>query len=197
MTNKKSVVVAVSVESCAAGIVSAYESHSEAVSVGSQVAKAIAELFVQAEADGRFEDYFGNGKLGKENKPGELKKAIDAKCAKMTKEKRAGIAKMLKVRLSEARKLHRLEGTPQKGEDIQAALKRYAKSAEKKAKPAEKQAKPEGNASGWSIPENASMDDIADQLSIWVAKHAAASAGLVSKLADFLPVSVRRQRKQA
>ena len=51
-----------------------------------------------------------------------------------------GIAKMLKVRLSEARKLHRLEGTPQKGEDIQAALKRYAK-------PAEKKAKPEGNAS--------------------------------------------------
>ena len=46
-------------------------------------------------------------------------------------------------------------------------------------------------------PENASMDDIADQLSIWVAKHSAASAGLVSKLADFLPVSVRRQRKQA
>ena len=188
MTNKKSAVVVVSVESCAAGIVSAYESHSKAISVGSQVAKAIAELFVQAEADGRFEDYFGNGKLGKENKPGELKKAIDAKCAKMAKEKREGIAKMLKVRLSEARKLHRLEGTPQKGEDIQAALKRYAK-------PAEKQAKPEGNASGWSIPENASMDDIADQLSIWVAKHAAASAGLVSKLADFLPVSVRRQRK--
>ena len=190
MTNKKSAVVVVSVESCASGIVQAYESHSKAVSVGSQVAKAIAELFVQAEADGRFEDYFGNGKLGKENQPGELKKAIDAKCAKMAKEKREGIAKMLKVRLSEARKLHRLEGTPQKGEDIQAALKRYAK-------PAEKQAKPEGNASDWSIPENASMDDIADQLSIWVAKHSAASAGLVSKLADFLPVSVRRQRKQA
>lgn len=190
MTNKKSAVVVVSVESCAAGIVQAYEHQTKAQSVGAQVAKAIAELFMQAEADGKFEEYFGNGKLGKENQPGELKKAIDAKCAKMAKEKREGIAKMLKVRLSEARKLHRLEGTPQKGEDIQAALKRYAK-------PAEKKAKPEGNASDWSIPENASMDDIADQLSIWVAKHAAASAGLVSKLADFLPVSVRRQRKQA
>lgn len=189
MTNRKSVDVVVSVESCAAGIVQAYEHQTKAHSVGAQVAKAIAELFALAESTGKFEEYFGNGKLGKENTPGDLKKLVDAKCAKMAKDKREGIAKMLKVRLSEARKLHRLEGVPREGEDIQAALKRYAK-------PAEKQAKPEGNASEWSIPENASMDEIADQLSMWVAKHGAASAGLVSKLADFLPVSVRRQRRQ-
>ena len=181
-------VVAVSVESCAAGIVSAYEHQTKAHSVGSQVAKAIAELFVIAEAEDRFEEFFGNGKLGKENTPGSLKQAIDAKCAKMQKDKRDGIAKMLKVRLSEARKLHRLEGTPQKGEDIQAALKRYAK-------PAEKKAKPEGNTTDWAIPETASMDEIADQLSIWIAKHGAASAGLAAKLTDFLPISIKRSRK--
>lgn len=185
---KKSIVVVASVETCAAGIVNAYEHQTRAASVGATVAKAIAELFAVSEAEGKFEEVFGNGKLGKENKPGTLKQAIDAKCAKMAKDKREGIAKMLKVRLSEARKLHRLEGTPQKGEDIQAALKRYAK-------PVEKAAKPEGNASDWAIPETASMDEIADQLSIWVAKHGAASAGLVAKLADFLPVSVRRSRK--
>ena len=188
MTKKTNVSMpVVSVEACAAGIVSAYEHSTKAHSIGAQVAKTIAELFVLAEAEDRFEEFFGNGKLGKENTPGSLKQAIDAKCAKMAKDKREGIAKMLKVRLSEARKLHRFEGMPQKGEDIQAALKRYAK-------PAAKVAKPEGNAADWTIPENASLDEIADQLSIWVAKHGAASAGLVSKLADFLPVTVKRSR---
>ena len=191
MTNvKQTAVKSVTVETCAAGIVSAYEHTHKAQSVGAQVAKAIGELFALAESTGKFEEYFGNGKLGKENKPGQLKTLIDAKCAKMAKDKREGIAKMLKVRLSEARKLHRLEGVPREGEDIQAALKRYAK-------PVERAAKPEGNTAEWAIPEKASMEEIADQLSIWVAKHGNASAGLVSKLADFLPVTVKRQRKAA
>lgn len=190
MAKSANAVNVVSVESVASGIVSAYEHTHKAQSVGSQVSKAIAELFVVAEAEDRFEEFFGNGKLGKENTPGSLKKAIDTKCAKMQKDKRDGIAKMLKVRLSEARKLHRLEGVPAKGEDIQAALKRYAK-------PAEKKAKPEGNTNDWVIPETASMDEIADQLSIWIAKHGAASTGLAAKLADFMPISIRRTRKTA
>ena len=189
---KKTTAVEVTVESCAVGIVSAYEHTHKAQSVGSMVAKAIAELFAVSEANGTFEQVFGNGKLGKENTPGSLKQAIDAKCAKMAKEKRDGIAKMLKVRLSEARKLHRLEGVPQKGEDIQAALKRYAK-------PAERAPRPEGNekAETFSIPAELSAHDLAEAFSKWMAEQNAAKVAAVAKeLNDMLkPAKPARQRK--
>lgn len=159
----------VSVESCASGIVSAYETSAKAVSVGATVAKAIAELFVDAEATGRFDEVFGNGLRGKMNKPGELKIAIDAKCVRMSKEKREGIAAMLKVRLSEARRLHKLEGVPQKGEDVQAALKRYAKTPERNAKP-------EGNTKDgkFVIPEELTHEQLAEAFSVWMAAQSAA-----------------------
>ena len=188
---KKVVDVAVSVESCAAGIVSAYEHTHKAQSVGAQVSKAIAELFAVSEAEGTFETVFGNGKLGKENQPGTLKQAIDAKCAKMAKDKREGIAKMLKVRLSEARKLHRLEGVPQKGEDIQAALKRYNKAAEKAPKP-------EGNAKEFKIPEEISADALADALSVWLANQTTAKQNaFAADLKDFLPKPSRTRQPKA
>lgn len=178
------------VASVAALFVDVASAEGRAKTVGGKLSASMSELFATCDTDERFEEVFGNGINGKAHVPGLLRDAIEAKIAKMAKAKQADVRNMVRVRFSEARKLRRAEGMPQKGESIQTALKRYAK-------PVVKSAKPEGNTAGWSIPADASMDEIADQLSVWVAKHGAASAGLVAKLADFLPVSVRRNRKTA
>jgi hypothetical protein len=165
--------------------------HIRAESIGGKLSAQMSELFAQCDTDDKFAEIFGNGINGKAHVPGLLRDAIEAKIAKMSKQKQEAVRNMIRVRFSEARKLRRAEGMPQKGESIQSALKRYQK-------PVEKQARPEGNTSGKvSIADDAGLDDIADALSIWVAKHGAASAGLVAKLADFLPVSVKRIRKAA
>ena len=180
--NKQATVV-ITVATIAADLIKAYEQNNRAQSIGAGVAKAIAELFAEASATGRFEQVFGNGKLGKENQPGELRLAVETKTAKMEKGKRDGILKMLKVRLSEARKLNRAGGIPQKGEDIQAALKRYAK---------EKAPKPEGNSKVFSIPEELGADALADALSLWLAKQTPAKQKAFSAdLKDFLPAPTR------
>lgn len=162
-----------------------------AASIGGKLSASMTALFAECDTDERFVEVFGNGINGKAHMPGLLRDAIEAKIVKLSKEKKEAVRNMVRVRFSEARKLRRAEGMPQKGESIQSALKRYAK-------PAERKAKPEGNDSHKvAIADDASMDDIADALSIWVAKHGAASAGLVAKLADFLPVTVKRSRKAA
>jgi hypothetical protein len=162
-----------------------------AASIGGKLSASMSALFAECDTDAAFAEIFGNGVNGNAHVPGLLRDAVEAKIVKLSKEKKEAVRNMMRVRFSEARKLRRLEGMPQKGESLQSALKRYVK-------PVEKQAKPEGNESHKvAIADDASMDDIADALSIWVARHGAASAGLVAKLADFLPVSVRRNRKQA
>ena len=179
----KQTAAVVTVTAIASDIVKAYEQNNRAQSIGAGVAKAIAELFAEASTTGRFEQVFGNGKLGKENQPGELRTAVEAKTAKMEKGKRDGILKMLKVRLSEARKLNRAGGIPQKGEDIQAALKRYTKG---------KAPKPEGNSKTFSIPEELGADALADALSLWLAKQTPAKQKAFSAdLKDFLPAPTR------
>ena len=162
-----------------------------AASIGGKLSASMTALFAECDTDAAFNEVFGNGINGKAHVPGLLRDAVEAKIVKLSKEKKEAVRNMLRVRFSEARKLRRAAGMPQKGESIQSALKRYVK-------PAEKQAKPEGNESHKVvIADDASLDELADALSIWVAKHGAASAGLVAKLADFLPVAVRRGRKQA
>jgi len=176
----------------AAALVNSYGAKVKSETLGGALAIQMAELFALCTTDAEFEEVFGNGINGKEHVAGLLRDTVEANIAKMHKDKKDGIRNMLRVRMSEARKLRRLEGMPQKGEQLQAALKRYQKVAAKPAAPG-------GNESSKvAIADDASMDDIADALSIWVAKHGAASAGLVAKLADFLPVSVKRiSRKQA
>lgn len=173
-------------------IANTFGAKTKAETLGGALAVQMSELFAECTTDALFSEVFGNGINGKAHIAGMLRDAVELKIAKLSKEKKEGIRNMLRVRMSEARKLRRLEGMPQKGEQLQAALKRYQKAPAKSAKP-------EGNESGKvAIADDASMDDIADALSVWVAKHGAASAGLVAKLADFLPVSVKRtNRKQA
>jgi hypothetical protein len=187
-------VTIVTAESIAAELVSQFDANKRSETVGAKVAIMIAELFSACDSDLKFESQFGNGKLGKENKVGAIKEAVEAKCAKMTKEKREGVAKLLKVRLSEARKLRRLEGMPAKGETIQAALKRY--------KPAAQSApRPEGNESPakFVIPAELSADALADALSLWLKDQNAAKAKAFAKdVAEFLaPAKAPRSRKPA
>lgn len=189
---KNHLIAASAVASFVDSVVAAYGHKVKAESTGASIAKTVAEFYATVNGDAEeFAFYFGNGLLGKKNDAGEIRRVLDARIAKLHKDKRAGIIGIIKQRLSEARKLHDLGGMPNKDEGIQAALKRYST-------PAKKEAKPEGNDSHKvAIADDASMDDIADALSVWVAKHGAASAGLVAKLADFLPVSVKRSRKAA
>ena len=163
----------------------------KAETLGGSLALQMSALFAECDSDEAFAEVFGNGINGKDHVAGLLRDAVETKIAKCTAKTKDAVRNMLRVRMSEARKLRRLGGMPQKDELIQAALKRYQK-------PATKDAKPGGNESSKvSIAADASMDDIADALSVWVAKHGSASAGLVAKLADFLPVSVKRTRKAA
>lgn len=186
-------VTIVTAESIAAELVSQFDANKRSETVGAKVAIMIAELFSACDSDLKFEQQFGNGKLGKENKAGAIKEAVDAKCAKMTKEKREGVAKLLKVRLSEARKLRRLEGMPAEGETIQAALKRY--------KPAAQSApRPEGNeTTKFVIPAELSADALAEALSLWLKDQNAAKAKAFAKdVAEFLaPAKAPRSRKPA
>lgn len=187
MTNLNLVISAVS------AIVDLGKSNHDADKHGKAVALAITALFADVNGnDADFINAFGNGKApkAKDFKAGALAEGVRAKVAKLAKDKRDSILAVLKTRLSEARRLRKQGGMPAKGETIQQALKRYAKAPEKTAKP-------EGNTSAWAIPETASMDEIADQLSVWIAKHGNASTGLASKLADFLPISIKRNRKTA
>lgn len=160
---------------------------------GAKLANSVSALFADVNgSDTDFADAFGNGKppKAKDFKAGAVAEGVKAETAKMkNKAKVDSILHILKQRLYEARKLRSLGGMPAKDETVQAALKRYTKPKEDKA------AKPEGNAKdGFSIPEDATMDQIADALSVWVAKHGNAATGLASKLKDFLPVSIKRNR---
>lgn len=148
---------------------------------------------------------FGNGLTGKQHiageLAGELRKAIaaytlDAKGEPLTgaelaagKVRQTKALNVLKQRASEARRLFAAGVVLKAGESVQTALK----SVPKASAPAEQKATAEAPAA-WCIPADASMDDIAEQLSIWVAKHGNAASGLAAKLADFMPVSVKRQR---
>lgn len=164
----------------------------KAETLGGSLALQMSALFAECDTDEAFAEVFGNGINGKDHVAGLLRDAVETKIAKCTAKTKDAVRNMLRVRMSEARKLRRLGGMPQKDELIQAALKRYQKA------PAPKDAKPGGNESSKvSIAADASMDDIADALSVWVAKHGSASVGLVAKLADFLPVSVKRTRRVA
>lgn len=181
------------IETASSGIVSTGEARMRESTAGAQLAMTIANLYAEANgSDADFVAVFGNGENPKSATyvAGALADDVKARIAKMAKAKRDSILTVLKSRLSETRRLRKLGGFPQEGETIAQALKRYVK-------PAAKEAKPEGNTTAEKvvIAADASMDDIADALSIWVAKHGAASAGLVAKLGEFLPVTVKRQRK--
>lgn len=182
-------------KAAAAAIVAAGDSAHKTASHGAAMAKAINAAFLAASGDDKlFEQAFGNGKTGKTHIAGEIAEAVrDAVKAWKDKSRVESVLNVLKSRLSEARRLRKNGGMPAEGETLQQACKRYSKPAAKKPAGGDKESAPKEGAV--VIPEGASMADIAEAVSLWVAKHGNAGAvGLAKSLADFLPVSIKRQR---
>lgn len=179
-------------------IVGAGEHSHKSATLGAQLSRHVSELFAAVNgSDAGFVEVFGNGRPSKAADfiPGTLATGVKAKTDRMKDAERVkSILHVLKQRLYEARALRKAGGMPAKDESVQAALKRY--KAPKAATPAESAA-PAAPSAGVIIPADASMDEVAEALSLWVAKHGAAAAGLASKLKDFLPISVTRGKKAA
>jgi hypothetical protein len=161
-----------------------------AASIGGKLSASMTALFAECDTDAAFAEVFGNGVNGKAHIPGLLRDAVEAKIVKLSKEKKEAVRNMMRVRFSEARKLRRAEGMPQKGESIQSALKRYVK-------PAEKQARPGGNAKGmFEIPEELTHDQLADALSLWLSAQTPAKAkALADDLRDMFNMSPAKKGK--
>ena len=180
-------------------IVGAGEHSHKSATLGAQLSRHVSELFAAVNgSDAGFVEVFGNGRPSKAADfiPGTLATGVKAKTDRMKDAERVkSILHVLKQRLYEARALRKAGGMPAKDESVQAALKRY--KAPKAATPAAESAAPAAPSAGVIIPADASMDEVAEALSLWVAKHGAAAAGLASKLKDFLPISVTRSKKAA
>ena len=182
-------------KTAALAIVAMGDSAHKTASHGAAMAKAINAAYLAANGDDKaFVQAFGNGKTGKLHIAGEIAEAVrDAVKAWKDKSRVESVLNVLKSRLSEARRLRKNGGVPAEGETLQQACKRYAKPAAEK--PAGDGKAPAPMDGAVIIPDGASMADIAEAISLWVAKHGNAGAvGLAKSLADFLPVSIKRQR---
>lgn len=173
-------------------IVESFTAKAKADSLGGKLAVRMAELFALCTTDAEFEEVFGNGINGKEHKPGMLREQVDLTIAKMAKPKQEGVRNMLRVRMSEARKLRRLGGFPAKDENLQAALKRYQKAAPRAARP-------EGNAKdGFVIPAELTHEQLAEALSHWLTEQTPAKAkALAADLKDMFAPPAKKVRKAA
>ena len=136
---------------------------------------------------------FGNGDAPKSKTylPGSIATAVREAIAKVAKPKQQMALNILKTRLSECRRAFKAGLVLAADEPVQAALKRIPKTAAE-VKPAASDV-----TGAFTIPAAASMDEVAEALSIWVASHGNAAAGLSKKLADFLPISTKRTIKAA
>ena len=134
---------------------------------------------------------FGNGEPPKSKaySAGSIAAAVRAAIAKVSKDKQKKALDILKTRLSECRKAFKAGIVLTADESVQTALKRIPKAPKTPATPETKAGEK------FSIPESASMNEVADALSVWVAVHKTASVGLARLLADCLPVTVKTMRK--
>lgn len=201
MKNVNSVVAVSAHEQTVSAIMQVGANKAEAAKLGKVIADALSALFAECNGDdGNWVAEFGNGENAKSKtfKAGALADDIRAKVKNIKdKEKRESILNTLKSRLSEARALRKAGGMPQPGENLQAALKRYKKTDPAKV---EDKAAPAGKAEVMTVEEfakTASIDQIADLVSLWTAHHGAAAVGLSRALADTLPITVKRNAKQA
>ncbi len=164
-------------------------------SFGAVLASAISALFADvAGNDKEFIAEFGNGRppKAKDFVAGKLAEDVRAKLKGKSKAEQESIANTLKSRLTEVRKLHKLEGMPQKDESIRNAIKRYEKPAPKDDKGA---AAPAGKAMTLEeFAASATVAEIADLVTLWTARHGNAAVGLAKALTDTLPISVRRAK---
>ena len=136
---------------------------------------------------------FGNGEAPKSKGylPGSIAVSTREAIAKVAKAKQQKALDILKTRLSECRRAFKAGIVLADNEPVQAALKRIPKT------PAEVKPASSDTSGAFTIPTTATMDEIAEALSMWVATHGNAAAGLSKKLADFLPISTKRTVKSA
>ena len=156
-------------------IIGATDSKIKADTLGGKLAASMAELFVMAsESDATFAEVFGNGEKGKAHTGGILRDQVEAGIVKMAPQKKTAVRAMLSARLSEARRLRRLEGFPQDGETVQAAVKRYTK-------PVERGARTEGNETAhFVIPPELTVENMAEAFSVWMCQQSAAKINAVA-----------------
>lgn len=200
MTKKTTIAAAVETSAhmqAVSAIIHVGNNKAEAIKAGKAIADAMAALFASVNGDdAAFVAEFGNGENPKSKtfKAGALAEDVRAKVKTIKdKDRQESILNTLKSRLSEARALRKAGGMPQPGENLQAALKRY-----KAPKPAEEKPAEKPDAKGMTLAEfakSASIDEMAELVSIWTAHHGKAAAGLAKALADSLPISLRRERK--
>lgn len=199
MAKAKNVVSLSAHEQAVSAIIAVGANKAEATKVGALIASALSALFADVNgSDEAFIAEFGNGENPKSKtfKAGALAEEIKAKIKHMKDaEKVKSILNTLKSRLSEARALRKAGGMPKDGENLQAALKRY-KDAKPAADTKAKADTPEA-LSFEAFAKSASMEDVAELVSVWVAHHGGAAVGLASALADSLPISIKRNRKAA
>jgi hypothetical protein len=189
--------------------------------VKSSLGAQVSELYRSIPAGDKvaFEAEFGNGlpPKSKEYKAGALQEALalasnlhaaewlakERKAVKLTGEAKklifgqletaaAQLAKLaaaqLKSRKTECREAFKTGLVVGESETVQSALN---KAKAKKANGAN-QHKADGKKV--TIEDGATMEDIANALSVWVAKHGSAAHGLAAKLKDFLPVTVSTRK---
>jgi hypothetical protein len=151
--------------------------------------------------DAEFIRVFGNGEPTKSKTriSGELFDGVvlglanckDERCVIKTK----AIASQ---RIMEARKLRGMDGYPAAGESVQAAFKRYAAKAKTQSGSSGTTPNPGGNETqAFTFPKDATMQQVAEAVSLWVANHGNAATALAGLLKDSLPISVQRTRRQA
>lgn len=188
-------------ELAVSAIVAMGTNKAEAVKFGKTIADAMAALFAEVNGDdSAFVHEFGNGENPKSKtyKAGRLAEEVLAKIKHIKDAAKVdSIKSVLKVRLSEARALRKAGGMPQPGENLQAALKRYKKTDAAKV---EDKAAPKAEGEAMTLEEfakTASIDQIADLVSMWAARHGNAATGLAKALADTLPITVKRSAAKA
>ena len=185
-------------------------------SLGQQVTELYRTIPVGNKA--AFEAEFGNGlpAKSKEYKAGALQDALtlassqhaaawlerERKAVKLTGEAKKLIFKQLEDAAGQLAKLAAAQLKSRKyecreafkaglaigaSETVQAVL---AKHGQGKGGNGANQHKADNKAV--TIGDGATMEDIANALSVWVAKHGAAAHGLAAKMKDFLPITVRK-----
>lgn len=151
--------------------------------------------------DAEFIRMFGNGEptKSKTRVSGEIFDTVLLGLANDKNERRVTKTKAIaSQRLMEARKLRAMGGHPAAGENVQAAFKRYEAEAKKTAGTGEKSPNPGGNETqSFTFPKDATMQQVAEAVSLWVAHHGNAATALAGLLKDSLPISISRTRKAA
>lgn len=117
---------------------------------------------------------------------GEAKKLILKQLEEAAQQLAKLAAGQLKSRKYECREAFKAGLVIGESATVQSAL------AKSKQKPAGKGADQNKPALPVTIDDKATMEDIANAVSIWVAKHGTAAHGLAAKLKDFLPITVRK-----